>query len=63
MVMILIIIIIISHLPDYIDAMKYGAPPHAGGGVGLERITMLFLGLTNIRRSSLFPRDPKRCTP
>uniref|UniRef100_A0A1I8BCW8 Aspartate--tRNA ligase, cytoplasmic n=1 Tax=Meloidogyne hapla TaxID=6305 RepID=A0A1I8BCW8_MELHA len=47
----------------YIDAFKYGCPPHAGGGIGLERVTMLFLGLGNIRLASLFPRDPKRITP
>lgn len=48
---------------DYIDAFKYGCPPHAGGGIGLERVTMLYLGLGNIRMTSLFPRDPKRLTP
>ncbi|ELT90819.1 hypothetical protein CAPTEDRAFT_148058 [Capitella teleta] len=47
----------------YIDAFKYGCPPHAGGGIGMERVTMLFLGLDNIRKTSLFPRDPKRLTP
>lgn len=31
--------------------------------VGMERVTMLYLGLHNIRSSSLFPRDPKRLTP
>ena len=31
--------------------------------LGLERVTMLFLGLANVRLSSLFPRDPKRITP
>jgi len=30
---------------------------------GLERVTMLYLGLDNIRKTSLFPRDPKRITP
>lgn len=47
----------------YIDSFKYGAAPHAGGGIGLERVTMLYLGLDNIRKVSLFPRDPKRLTP
>ncbi|VDP87895.1 unnamed protein product [Schistosoma mattheei] len=47
----------------YIDAFRYGCPPHAGGGIGLERVTMLFLGLDNIRKASMFPRDPKRLTP
>jgi aspartyl/asparaginyl-tRNA synthetase len=50
-------------IKDYIDSFRYGCPPHAGGGVGLERIVMLYLGLKNIRQSSLFPRDPKRITP
>ena len=53
----------IAEVQDYVDAFKYGCPPHAGGGIGLERVTMLYLGLGNIRSSSLFPRDPKRCTP
>nr|XP_002125902.1 aspartate--tRNA ligase, cytoplasmic [Ciona intestinalis] len=47
----------------YIDSFKYGCPPHAGGGIGMERVVMLYLGLHNIRSSSLFPRDPKRLTP
>lgn len=47
----------------YIDSFKYGAPPHGGCGVGLERIVMLYLGLGNIRKTSMFPRDPKRLAP
>jgi len=47
----------------YVDAFKYGAYPHAGGGIGMERVVMLFLKLDNIRKSSMFPRDPKRLTP
>jgi aspartyl/asparaginyl-tRNA synthetase len=31
--------------------------------LGLERVLMLHLGLGNIRRTSMFPRDPKRLTP
>ena len=50
-------------LKDYVDAFKYGCPPHAGGGIGLERIVMLWLGLPNIRLASLFPRDPSRLAP
>lgn len=48
---------------DYLNAFKYGVPPHAGGGIGLERLLMLYLNLGNIRKTSLFPRDPKRLTP
>eukprot|EP00923_Selenidium_pygospionis_P055821 GHVN01097179.1.p1 GENE.GHVN01097179.1~~GHVN01097179.1.p1 ORF type:complete len:403 (-),score=58.12 GHVN01097179.1:102-1310(-) len=47
----------------YIDAFKLGAPPHAGAGIGMERVVMLFLGLNNIRKVSMFPRDPKRLSP
>jgi aspartyl-tRNA synthetase len=47
----------------YVDAFKYGCPPHGGGGFGLERIVMLWLGLPNIRLASLFPRDPVRLAP
>lgn len=48
---------------SYTSAFKYGCPPHAGGGFGLERIVMLWLGLPNVRLASLFPRDPSRLTP
>jgi hypothetical protein len=47
----------------YIDSFRLGAPPHGGAGVGLERVVMLYLGLDNIRKTSMFPRDPKRLTP
>lgn len=47
----------------YLDAFELGCPPHAGGGIGLERVVMLFLKLGNIRRASLFPRDPRRLGP
>ncbi len=50
-------------IKDYVESFKYGAFPHAGGGIGLERVVMLFLQLDNIRKSSLFPRDPARLTP
>jgi aspartyl-tRNA synthetase len=53
---------IVLHQP-YVDAFKYGAFPHAGAGIGLERVVMLFLNLNNIRKTSLFPRDPKRLNP
>ncbi|PAV65694.1 hypothetical protein WR25_17213 [Diploscapter pachys] len=53
----------ISKIQAYIDSFRYGCSPHAGGGIGLERVTMLFLGIHNIRLCSLFPRDPKRLTP
>lgn len=53
----------IQKIAAYIDAFRYGCPPHAGGGIGLERVVMLYMGLDNIRKASMFPRDPKRLTP
>ncbi|KAL4421624.1 hypothetical protein ABPG75_010915 [Micractinium tetrahymenae] len=53
----------VETIQSYIDSFKYGAPPHGGAGVGLERVVMLFCGLDNIRKTSMFPRDPKRLTP
>ncbi|GBE62463.1 aspartate-tRNA ligase [Babesia ovata] len=50
-------------ISSYIEAFKMGVSPHAGCGIGLERVAMLLLGTGNIRRTSLFPRDPRRLTP
>ena len=52
-----------ASMESYLNAFKLGCPPHGGGGIGLERVLMLFLKLNNIRRASLFPRDPKRLEP
>ncbi|KAL7111988.1 hypothetical protein ACP275_05G124200 [Erythranthe tilingii] len=53
----------VNTISTYIDSFRYGAPPHGGFGVGLERVVMLFCALNNIRKTSLFPRDPQRITP
>ncbi|XP_060212392.1 aspartate--tRNA ligase 2, cytoplasmic-like [Lycium barbarum] len=53
----------IKTISTYIDSFRYGAPPHGGFGVGLERVVMLFCALNNIRKTSLFPRDPQRIAP
>lgn len=47
----------------YLQAHKYGLPPHGGFGIGLERLTARLLGLDNVRRATLFPRDIHRLTP
>ncbi|TSC90087.1 MAG: nondiscriminating aspartyl-tRNA synthetase [Microgenomates group bacterium Gr01-1014_5] len=44
----------------YLQAFKYGMPPHGGFSFGLERMTMKTLNLANIREASLFPRDMER---
>ena len=53
----------VTTIESYIKSFSYGAPPHGGCGVGLERVAMLYLGLNNIRKASMFPRDPTRLTP
>ncbi|PYH76545.1 aspartyl-tRNA synthetase, cytoplasmic [Aspergillus uvarum CBS 121591] len=46
-------------MEEYMEGFRWGAPPHAGAGVGLERLLMLLLKLGNIRLASLFHRDPR----
>ncbi|KAI9107041.1 hypothetical protein K1719_022569 [Acacia pycnantha] len=53
----------VKTIATYIDSFRYGAFPHGGFGVGLERVVMLFCGLNNIRKTSLYPRDPLRLAP
>jgi aspartyl/asparaginyl-tRNA synthetase len=50
-------------IKGYLDSFKHGSLPHGGGGIGLERVVMLYLGVPNIRKVSMFPRDPSRLTP
>ena len=43
----------------YLDSRKYGSVPHAGFGLGFERMMMLLTGIANIRDVIPFPRTPK----
>lgn len=47
----------------YLEAFKFGMPPHGGFAIGLERFIMQLLGLDNIRLATLFPRDLGRLAP
>ena len=47
----------------YHDMFRYGMPPHAGFGLGGERLLMTMLDLDNIREAVLFPRDRQRLSP
>lgn len=47
----------------YLQAFKYGMPPHGGFGMGLERLTQKVIGLQNVKEASLFPRDVNRLAP
>lgn len=43
-------------LEQYLDAFRFGMPPHGGLGIGLERLTMQLLGEDNVREACLFPK-------
>ncbi|MEM1662147.1 MAG: aspartate--tRNA(Asn) ligase [Desulfurococcaceae archaeon] len=47
----------------YLEAFKYGIPPHGGFGLGLERLIMKMLDLNNIREAIVFVRDRTRLIP
>jgi nondiscriminating aspartyl-tRNA synthetase len=44
----------------YLQAFKYGIPPHGGIGMGLERLTAKMCGVANVKEATLFPRDIHR---
>mmetsp|Transcript_15621 Transcript_15621/g.19057 ORF Transcript_15621/g.19057 Transcript_15621/m.19057 type:complete len:133 (-) Transcript_15621:710-1108(-) len=46
------------HISWYTDLRKYGSVPHAGFGLGFERLVMLVTGCPNIRDVIPFPRYP-----
>jgi nondiscriminating aspartyl-tRNA synthetase len=47
----------------YLNAFKFGMPPHGGFGLGIERVIHMMLSLPNIRECVLFPRDMNRIVP
>jgi len=47
----------------YLQAFRYGMPPHGGFAIGLERFVMQLIGAQNLRETTLFPRDLNRLTP
>jgi nondiscriminating aspartyl-tRNA synthetase len=57
----------IGYNPDdfefYLQAFRYGMPPHGGFGLGIERVLHMMLRLPNIRECVLFPRDMYRVVP
>ena len=44
----------------YLQAFKYGMPPHGGSSTGLERMTARMLELANVKEATAFPRDMNR---
>lgn len=54
------------HIPTeemswYLDTRRFGACPHAGFGLGFERLVLFVTGMTNIRDVIPFPRTPNNC--
>jgi nondiscriminating aspartyl-tRNA synthetase len=47
----------------YLQAFRYGMPPHGGLAIGLERLTKQALGLDNVKEATLFPRSVRRVSP
>jgi len=47
----------------YLEAFRFGMPPHGGWGLGVDRIVQVLAGLSNIREAILFPRDRYRLEP
>ena len=47
----------------YLEFFKYGCPPHGGFGMGLDRITMLLLGISTVKEAMFLFRGPNRLTP
>jgi aspartyl/asparaginyl-tRNA synthetase len=50
-------------LAGYLDAFRYGMPPHGGFAIGLERWVARLVGAANVREVTLFPRDLNRLSP
>jgi nondiscriminating aspartyl-tRNA synthetase len=53
----------VESFAHYLEAFRFGMPPHGGFAIGLERFLMQLLGLSNIRLATLFPRDGSRLAP
>jgi nondiscriminating aspartyl-tRNA synthetase len=52
-----------SPFAGYLEAFRYGMPPHGGFALGLERWTAQLVGCGNVREATLFPRDRTRLSP
>jgi len=57
-----------AHLPvepfeSYLEAFRYGMPPHGGFAIGLERLIMQLVGLPSVKLAATFPRDINRLAP
>jgi len=53
----------IEPFATYLDAFKYGMPPHGGFAIGSERLLMQLTGIANVKLATTFPRDINRLLP
>ena len=53
----------VASFKHHLSAFEYGMPPHAGCGIGLERLMMALTGTENIRDAVFYPRDVDRLGP
>jgi aspartyl-tRNA synthetase len=53
----------LNGLKWFTEPFKYGVPPHGGFCLGIERLTMVILDMTNVKEAVLFPRYPTRLLP
>jgi asparaginyl-tRNA synthetase len=51
----------VEELSWYLDTRRFGTCPHAGFGLGFERLVLFVTGMTNVRDVIPFPRTPKNC--
>jgi aspartyl/asparaginyl-tRNA synthetase len=52
-----------ANFEGYLEAFRFGMPPHGGWGFGIDRFVSMLAGLSNIREARLFPRDRYRLEP
>jgi len=52
-----------AQFADHLQTFDWGMPPHAGWGMGLDRLMTTLIGIDNVREVVLYPRDPDRLKP
>jgi len=52
-----------AQFSDHLKTFDWGMPPHAGWGLGLDRLMTTLIGIDNVREVVLYPRDPDRLKP
>ncbi|MBO3762706.1 MAG: aspartate--tRNA(Asn) ligase [Thermoproteota archaeon] len=53
----------LNSFSEHLKFFSYGMPPHAGWAIGFNRLMMIITGESNIRETTLYPRDKNRITP